>query len=110
MAAQADEFHQDHLQIPLRVWWEHKRLMVMRCAYLEEQGYLDPASQASTKACEIARIAWQARLCALRWQSVSAIETGPVLALLRESAARELDVLGGVVHALSSNTCRRSAA
>jgi hypothetical protein len=98
------------LAIPLRVWWEHKRLMALRFLYLEREGYLDPALGASAEARRIAGIAWQARLIALRRRQGDSEGTERIVALLRASAARELDTAGDVVHALSDGSRHRSAA
>ncbi len=100
----------ERLDIPLRVWWEHKRLMAMRFAYLEQEGFLDPALKASNSALEIARIAWQARLITLRWREPDAQSIRSVVALIRESAARELDVASTVVTTLSGSVPNRSTA
>lgn len=98
------------LAIPLRVWWEHKRLMALRFLYLEREGYLDPALGASAEARRIAGIAWQARLIALRRRQGDSEGTERIVALLRASAARELDTAGDVVHALFDGSRHRSAA
>lgn len=94
------------LSTPLRVWWEHKRLMALRFAQLEQDGLLDPALGSSTQAGHVAGLAWQARLMALRWRGDT---TGTrVITLLRETAARELDIAGAVVNALAG-THRQAA-
>lgn len=88
------------LRIPLRVWWEHKRLMALRFAQLERDGLLNPSLKAGPRAAHVASLAWQARLMALRWRGRG---VGRRLAgLLRETVAQELDNAGAVVNALSS--------
>ncbi|HJP30449.1 MAG: hypothetical protein QF689_05275 [Candidatus Latescibacteria bacterium] len=98
--AAVDGASADRLTIPLRVWWEHKRLMTLRFDYLESEGYLDPAMGAGAAAREIAACAWQVRLITLRWHHGKADGVERIAALLRSSAARELDTAGAVVNAL----------
>ncbi len=54
------------LTIPLRVLWEHKKVMAGRIGYLEKQGYIDPGNRILAEYSEITRMANHARWLLLK--------------------------------------------
>ncbi len=56
----------DTLTIPLRVLWEHKRIMAERIRYLEEHGYIDSGYRIFEEYSEVTRMANQVRWLLLK--------------------------------------------
>ena len=54
------------LTIPLRVLWEHKKVMAGRIGYLEKQGYIDPGNRILAEYSEVTRMANHARWLLLK--------------------------------------------
>jgi hypothetical protein len=97
------------LDIPLRTWWEHKHLMALRLAWLEGAGCIDPALHSAGQARGLADLAWKARLIALRHGRLDRHAASTLRSLIRESVARDLDVVGQVVRSLAGDARRQAA-
>ena len=61
--------------IPLRLFWEHKKCMQARLCHMEEAGYLDPEDRLSIRFDAIAKKASSLRLVMLRWKTHHRSET-----------------------------------
>lgn len=110
LARQLREGTAHDLDIPLRVWWEHKRLLSMCVGWLEGEGWLDSSLELSTQARQLAREAWQARLLALRHGLGHADTRTRIADRVGQTTTTEIDVLGTAARALSGPSLTRRAA
>ncbi len=87
----------DALTIPLRVLWEHKKIMVERIGYLEEHGYIDSGYRIFEEYSEVATMAnhvrWLLLKCLMK-PKVSLVRKASDI--LRDIAEREYRVLSNL--------------
>jgi hypothetical protein len=89
------------VDIPLRILWEHKRLMAARVAFMVAGGLLDPDSRRQQRFQGVVDEALRLRLLLLRWRREPRADTlVTAVDILRDLAACELDLLGQVLHNL----------
>ena len=90
------------LTIPLRVLWEHKKVMTERIRYLEERGYIDSGNRLFEEYSEITRMTNHARwlfLKCLKKPKVSLVRSA--IAILQETAENEYHLLVKLHNTLS---------
>lgn len=79
--------------IPLRLLWEHKRLMVGRLSFLEGAGLVAADARRSQRLAELVERTYQARLVLLRWQREKHSESvHHAIDLLRDIATVESEL------------------
>ncbi len=85
------------LTIPLRVLWEHKKIMSERIWYLEEQGYIDSGNRLFKEYWEITKMANHARWLFLKCRKKpKASLVRSAKAILQDVAEREYRVLSNL--------------
>lgn len=94
---------EEYSPIPLRLLWEHKRCMLGRLAYLEDQGYLDRSEGWSTQYGPVENLANSLRLLMLRWAAAQKpTALAEAQALLSQLEATERPVLEAALRRLRS--------
>ena len=78
--------------------WDHKRIMLERLKYLEDNGYLDKNREYSRAYSEVELMANKARLLVMKYNVVRKKDVlASIIALLRDMREKEQEVLNSVL-------------